>query len=154
MISDQSIISHLTRRSCILLQIACCSCLTLLGRCNGLRGRRLELAFVLDSGHVDYGEIGGDYGEEIFVEEPCRYRLLGRRWWWPRQRELEKKCVNQVNQALAISKGIIPLMLNTHQDDHLTLLKEFNFFTISYNNHFLPVHQQTYQEQEPRSSVC
>ena len=63
MISDQSIISHLTRRSCILLQIACCSCLTLLGRCNGLRGRRLELAFVLDSGHVDYGEIGGDYGE-------------------------------------------------------------------------------------------
>ena len=54
--------SHLTRRSCILLQIACCSCLTLLGSCAGLRGRGLELTLVLDGGDVDYGEVNGEYG--------------------------------------------------------------------------------------------
>ena len=54
--------SHLTRRPCILLQIACCSCLTLLGSCAGLGGRGLELALVLDGGDVDYGEVDGEYG--------------------------------------------------------------------------------------------
>ena len=71
MISDQSIISHLTRRSCILLQIACCRCLTLLGRCAGLGGRGLELTLVLDGGDVDYGEVDGEYGVrkvKIFCE--------------------------------------------------------------------------------------